>query len=126
MTGGSYMIVFASGDGDAVVGQPFHTNLMLTTDASYLGLVAPDGVTVISDYEYPEQVTNTSYGIASNSNSTTFVNGAGALASAGTWAGGTRVARIAAAASAPPASVSSVAETRRSPRTVLAARGTFR
>ncbi|HEV8605302.1 MAG TPA: lamin tail domain-containing protein [Tepidisphaeraceae bacterium] len=79
MTGGSYIVVFASGDDDAVVGQPFHTDFQITDAAGYLGLVAPDGVTVLSDYDYPEQVTDTSYGIATNSTLTTFINSNGAL-----------------------------------------------
>jgi len=44
MTGGSYMLVFASGDNEAVVGQPFHTDFQLNSNGGYLGLVAPDGV----------------------------------------------------------------------------------
>ena len=79
MTGGSYMIVFASGDNQAVLGQPFHTNFQLSSGGGYLGLIGPDGTSVVSDYDYPEQVTDVSYGIASNSNLTTFVNSSGAL-----------------------------------------------
>ncbi|HEV8290642.1 MAG TPA: lamin tail domain-containing protein, partial [Tepidisphaeraceae bacterium] len=79
MTGGSYMIVFASGDNQAVVGQPFHTDFDLSAAGGYLGLIAPDGATVVSDYDYPPQLTDTSYGIATNSNSTSFITDAGAL-----------------------------------------------
>src|SRR6266705_2990767 len=79
MTGGSYMIVFASGDNEAVLGQPFHTNFQLSSGGGYLGLVADDGLTVLSDYNYPEQVSDTSYGIATNSTSTQFVTDSGAL-----------------------------------------------
>src|SRR6266568_127476 len=72
MTGGSYMIVFASGDNEAVLGQPFHTNFQPSSGGGYLGLVADDGRTVLSDYNYPEQVSDTSYGIATNSTTTQF------------------------------------------------------
>src|SRR5438105_9818288 len=44
MTGGSYMIVFASGDNEAVLGQPFHTNFQLSSCGRYLGLVPADGL----------------------------------------------------------------------------------
>src|SRR4051812_479934 len=79
MTGGSYMIVFASGDGDAVVGQFFHTDFQLSPDGGYLGLVAPDGITVLSDYDFPAQVADTSYGIASSSTYSNFITEGGAL-----------------------------------------------
>jgi len=79
MTGGSYLIVFASGDDNRVLGQPFHTNFQLDSTGGYLGLIAPDGITPVSDYDYPEQVTDVSYGIATNSTLTTFINSSGAL-----------------------------------------------
>src|SRR5882724_6700504 len=79
MTGGSYMVVFASGDDNTTLGQPFHTNFQLSSTGGYLGLIAPDGITVVSDYDYPEQLTDVSYGIATNSTSSSFVNSSGAL-----------------------------------------------
>src|SRR5258706_1662799 len=51
MTGGSYMIGFASGDTNTSLGQPFHTNFQLNNGGGYVGLIAPDGVTPVSDYD---------------------------------------------------------------------------
>src|SRR5258706_2390809 len=79
MTGGSYMIVFASGDNNTTLGQPFHTNFQLNNGGGYVGLIAPDGVTPVSDYDYPEQLTDVSYGIAHNSSLATFIPSSGAL-----------------------------------------------
>ncbi len=79
LTGGDYMVVFASGDNDAVAGAPLHTNFTLASTGGYLGLVAPDGTTVLSDYSYPDQLTNVSYGISTTSNAQQFVNSSGAL-----------------------------------------------
>src|SRR6267142_1050992 len=74
LNGGSYMVVFASGNDIALPNQPMHTNFSLTSNPGFLGLVAPDGVTVVSSYDYPQQITNTSYGIAVQSSSSTLVN----------------------------------------------------
>jgi hypothetical protein len=79
LTGGGYMVVFASGDNDAVAGQPLHTNFQLSSSAGYLGLVAADGTTVLSDYNYPDQLVNVSYGIAITSNASQVVNSSGSL-----------------------------------------------
>src|SRR5436853_4701742 len=56
MTGGSYMLVFASGDNETTLGQPFHTNFNLSAGGGYVGLIDPDGVTPVSDYQYPAQL----------------------------------------------------------------------
>src|SRR5262245_27999203 len=45
-----YLIVFASGQNRRVPGAPLHTNFRLASDGEFLGLVAPDGVTVVSSY----------------------------------------------------------------------------
>ncbi|MGB2808261.1 MAG: lamin tail domain-containing protein, partial [Sedimentisphaerales bacterium] len=72
---GEYLIVFASGktydlyplnypylDSDDY----YHTNFNLDSPGEYLALVAPDGNTIVYEYEpeYPEQLTNVSYGLA--------------------------------------------------------------
>ncbi|GAF72374.1 unnamed protein product, partial [marine sediment metagenome] len=79
--GAGYPIVFASGKDDA--NYPYidpsgyyHTNFRLNVGGDYLALVAPDGATIVHDYNgceydvnefgYPDQRRNYSYGIVSN------------------------------------------------------------
>ena len=47
---------------------PLHTGFELDAAGEYLGLVAPDGTTVLSDFgpTFPQQLSDVSYGIASN------------------------------------------------------------
>ena len=61
---GNHLVVFAS-DKDRA-GPELHTNFKLSGDGEYLALVEPDGSTVAHDYSpaYPQQVTDTSYGLA--------------------------------------------------------------
>lgn len=74
----STLLVFAS-DKNATgpVGE-LHTNFKLSADGEYLGLVGPDGTTVLHAYNpaFPSQVTNVSYGVAMSSASTTLVDDA--------------------------------------------------
>jgi hypothetical protein len=77
--GNGYLVVFASGDDIAVANQPLHTNFQISENAGFLALVAPDGTTVVSSYDYPDQIANTSYGIAVQSTTTKYL-GTGALA----------------------------------------------
>jgi hypothetical protein len=60
--------VFASGKDRAVAGSPLHTNFSLDNAGEYLGLIAPDATTVVSDFSptYPEQVADVSYGVSVN------------------------------------------------------------
>jgi hypothetical protein len=60
---GAYLIVWASQQDDAVVGQPLHTNFKLNTDGEYLALVRPN-LSIASEFapEYPTQSSNISYG----------------------------------------------------------------
>ena len=60
---GSYLVVFASGKDRQAPGAPLHTNFKLDAAGGYLALVSPDGATIISQYAYPEQRTDVSYGI---------------------------------------------------------------
>src|SRR5256714_1646976 len=76
--GNGYLVVFASGDDIAVPNQPLHTNFQISSSAGFLGMVAPDATTVVSSYDYPDQLANTSYGIAIQS-STTKLLGTGAV-----------------------------------------------
>lgn len=70
-----FLVVFASGDNRAVPGAPLHTSFSLTGDGEYLGLVKPDGVTVVWQYapEFPSQVADVSYGLAMQGTATTLV-----------------------------------------------------
>jgi hypothetical protein len=64
---GAYLVVFASGAEDAVIGGELHTGFSLAAGGEYLALVEPDGVTVADHYApgYPPQATDVSYGIGS-------------------------------------------------------------
>ncbi|MGI9239658.1 MAG: CotH kinase family protein, partial [Verrucomicrobiales bacterium] len=57
-----YITVFASGKARDVAGAPLHTNFTLPKDGGYLALVAPDGVTVLSEFNYAAQSGDVAYG----------------------------------------------------------------
>ncbi|NIS49811.1 MAG: hypothetical protein GWN94_01635, partial [Phycisphaerae bacterium] len=72
---GEFMIIFASQKtyAENPLNYPYldpagyyHTNFELNKAGDYLALVAPDGNTIIHEYapEYPDQLTNISYGLA--------------------------------------------------------------
>ncbi len=63
ITAGGYLVVFASGEDLAVAGQELHTNFKIDADGGYLALVQPDGTTIASQYNYPTQITDVSYGL---------------------------------------------------------------
>jgi hypothetical protein len=69
-----YLVVFASGKDRRVAGQPLHTNFSLSADGEYLGLVRPNGSTVVSQFNpsYPAQFADLSYGLPSSVIATTF------------------------------------------------------
>lgn len=60
-----YLVIFASDKNRRVANKPLHTNFKLTTAGEYLGLVKPDGTTVVWEYapSFPEQLQNISYGV---------------------------------------------------------------
>jgi hypothetical protein len=62
---GGYLVVFASGKDRTDPLATLHTNFSLAAGGEYLGLVRPDGVTVVSAYapEYPRQFRDVSYGL---------------------------------------------------------------
>ena len=62
---GAYLVVFASGKDRINPASQLHTNFELAADGEYLGLVAPDGVTVVSSFgpSYPPQFDNESFGL---------------------------------------------------------------
>jgi len=57
----AFLIVFASGKD--LTGSELHTYFQLDADGGYLALVEEDGITVISEYDYPPQLTDVSYGM---------------------------------------------------------------
>ena len=72
---GAYLVVFASGKDRAVAGSPLHTSFSLDIGGDYLGLVAPDGSTIISKYDpqFPQQVRDISYGVSTTVSATTLI-----------------------------------------------------
>ena len=63
---GGYLVVFASNKDRRVPGAPLHTNFALAAAGEYLGLIAPDGVTLATEFApvYPPQQADISYGLA--------------------------------------------------------------
>jgi hypothetical protein len=63
---GEYLVVFASAKagGPEVPATELHTNFKLSSDGEYLGLVMPDGATLVQEFapEYPRQLSDISYG----------------------------------------------------------------
>ena len=61
----SFLVVFASDKNRAVLGSEFHTNFKLSSAGEYLALVAPDGLTILSEYtpSFPTQFKDASYGL---------------------------------------------------------------
>ncbi|MDP3069612.1 MAG: CotH kinase family protein [Opitutaceae bacterium] len=62
---GGYLVVFASNKNRRVAGAELHTNFALAAEGEYLGLIKPDGVTVVSEYAptFPPQSNDISYGL---------------------------------------------------------------
>lgn len=62
----SYLIVFASGKNRAEAAGELHTNFKLSGSGEYLGLVRPDGVTVVCEFSpaFPVQAPDISYGLS--------------------------------------------------------------
>jgi len=65
LSANDYLVVFASGKDRAVPGRPLHTDFKLAGGGEYLALVAPDGLTVASQFApaYPRQYEDVSYGL---------------------------------------------------------------
>ena len=66
LSGGRFLIVFASGNDRRVPGARLHTSFQLSAGGEYLALVKPDGVTIASEFApaYPSQVPDVSHGFA--------------------------------------------------------------
>ena len=60
------IIVFASGKNRNQDNSELHTNFSLDSNGEYLALVKPDGETITSEYIFPMQETNVSYGYTQN------------------------------------------------------------
>lgn len=62
-----YLIIYASGK-DRTSGAFLHANFKLGRGGEFLALIEPDGETIADAYqpEYPEQITDISYGVASS------------------------------------------------------------
>ena len=58
-----HLIVYASGKDRSDADGILHTNFRLPAGGGYLALVAPDGETIVTEFEYPEQATDISYGV---------------------------------------------------------------
>lgn len=65
LAGGGYLLVFASGSADAVIGGEIHAGFKLGAEGEYLALVEPDGETIAAHYHpaFPAQHADVSYGI---------------------------------------------------------------
>jgi hypothetical protein len=72
----STILVFASDKASNPPPSELHTNFKIGADGEFLGLVAPNGVTIIDAFspEFPPQETNISYGVSMASPSTTLVD----------------------------------------------------
>lgn len=75
LSAGSYLVVFASGKNRANAGWPLHTNFQLGNDGGYLALVQPGG-TVEHEFSpaYPNQRANVSYGLVTNTITTSLIS----------------------------------------------------
>ncbi len=78
-----YMVVFATNRDIKAPNGELHTNFKLDAGGEYLGLVQPDGVTIASQYApvYPQQYTDVSYGLSTQTATTTVLG----VGSAGKW-----------------------------------------
>ncbi|UCF04984.1 MAG: CotH kinase family protein, partial [bacterium] len=77
-----FLLVFASDKNRRDPAYQLHTNFKLLSTGEFLGLIAPDGETIISSFtEFPQQIANVSYGYSQDSESTTIIS-AGAPARA--------------------------------------------
>jgi len=57
-----YLTIFASGKDRSATNAPLHTNFSLPKEGGYLALVAPDGVTVVTEFSYSGQAEDVAYG----------------------------------------------------------------
>jgi hypothetical protein len=65
LANGGYLLVFADGSADAVIGTELHASFKLSSGGEFLALIEPDGETVAYQYSptFPAQTADISYGI---------------------------------------------------------------
>ncbi len=66
LAGNAYLLIFASGKNRAIAGQQLHTNFRLEGGGGYVALTEPNGQTIASSFDYPQQETDISYGVDYN------------------------------------------------------------
>lgn len=68
LASGEHLLVFASGKDRSTLSEEWHTNFRLASGGEFLGLVAPDGVSVVYAFapHYPRQYTGVSYGLSAD------------------------------------------------------------
>ena len=71
---GGYLVIFASEKNRINPAQELHTDFLLGANDGYLALVGPDGTSILSEYTYPTQLTDVSYGQMVQSQITKLVN----------------------------------------------------
>ena len=64
-----HFVIFASGKDRTSTDDSLHTNFSLSKEGWYLALIAPDGITVVSEFNYLEQAQDISYGALGNNRS---------------------------------------------------------
>ena len=88
LAGGGYLLVWASNKNRTDPAKPLHTNFKLAESGEYLGLIHPDGVTIVSECgaRSPPQTMDISYGTPLGGGPATYLlptpgarNGSGAL-----------------------------------------------
>lgn len=57
-----HLVIFASGKNRQLPHAPLHADFRLPREGGYLALIAPDGVTVVSEFTYPPQEEDIAYG----------------------------------------------------------------
>jgi hypothetical protein len=62
---GGYLVVFCDSKNTVAPNGELHTNFKLGADGDYLALLNLDG-TVVSEYDYPEQISDVSYGVSTS------------------------------------------------------------
>ncbi|TWT90307.1 CotH protein [Pseudobythopirellula maris] len=75
LSSNQYLVVYASGKARSVSGSELHTNFALSANGEYLALVAPDGLTIASEFapEFPVQYEDVSFGVAEQRTPTTLL-----------------------------------------------------
>ncbi|MFT6178510.1 MAG: hypothetical protein ACJAQT_000582 [Akkermansiaceae bacterium] len=68
-----YLTIFASSKDRLTTGAPLHTNFSLPKIGGYLALIAPDGTTVLTEFNYTAQAEDVSYGELGQSRSLGFL-----------------------------------------------------